>query len=865
MNYSHEFQNLIRFKLMSKKLLLTFSLLMTICFVSWAQPNPNNMFISGYVYNTNGNAVNNWTVCVYADTTLNSNFYYYQCVTTNSNGYYSFDITDGSVTGPNVTYHVYTYDCQQNLVDTVLINGQGSIDHASHDFTICANNNSQCDASFSWTNSTPTGGTPAVIYFSYDGPLLNTNTYSWSFGDGSGDNIPDPIHTFTSTGPYYVCLTVSNSQTGCTATHCDTITFNNQTCQGYFSYSSTVFNPFNVAFSGGANGNVTSWFWDFGDGHYSQVQNPNHVYQDSGIYVVCLTINNCNSAYCDTVVVGGNGNNTGNCSANFTWSPISNPNGGTGFQFTYQGTTSNPNTYHWDFGDGTTSTVANPSHYYSVGSGPFPVCLVVSNGNCTATHCDTVGNNNSGNCQADFIAIDSAGTFFFLDYSLGSNSYWLWDFGDGHSSNLQYPHHQYANPGTYTVCLTVGNNINTCSDTYCSTVVVDSTNNNPCQVSFQYYTTPNGVVVFQAYGGNNTSSYTWSFGNGSGGTGQTVTAQLPSGTHQVCVTISDPATGCQSTSCQTIVIGGNNTNTYCISGTVSLGTPNLPADMAIVYLITYDSQTNLLVAVQATTVDSSGHYGFCQVPAGQYLVKAALTPNSSYYLNFVPTYYGNSLFWNYAAQVNVSANVSNVDIWLIAGANNGGPGFIGGDVTQGANKTSGPGDPLAEVQIMLLDMNNYPIAYLYSDAQGHFEFPNLAYGTYQVWAEITGLTTIPAIVTISANEPSIDNITIIVNDTEITTGIRSLVEAAKLNFGNVYPNPSNANMFMQVSSEAALQLTFSTFDLAGRMVDSRIVTIPSGKTQVDLQTTELNTGIYTLYIQSEDGSLSVSKKLVKTE
>ena len=213
----------------------------------------------------------------------------------------------------------------------------------------------------------------------------------------------------------------------------------------------------------------------------------------------------------------------------------------------------------------------------------------------------------------------------------------------------------------------------------------------------------------------------------------------------------------------------------------------------------------------------------------------------------------------------MNANTSGVDIWLIAGANQGGPGFIGGDVTQGANKTEGPGDPLADVQVMLLDMNNYPIAYTYSNAQGHFEFDGVPYGTYQVWAEVTGLLTTPAIITISAQEPSINNIGIIVNETEVTTGISPLIEAAKLGFGNVFPNPSANEMFIQISSEANLELNFSIFDVAGRVADSRVVSIPSGKTQVALQTANLSAGIYTLNILSEDGSLTISKKLVKTE
>jgi PKD repeat protein len=46
---------------------------------------------------------------------------------------------------------------------------------------------------------------------------------------------------------------------------------------------------------------------------------------------------------------------------------------------------SNATTYAWDFGDGNTSTAANPSHTYGVG-GNYTVTLTASNGNCSTTH-----------------------------------------------------------------------------------------------------------------------------------------------------------------------------------------------------------------------------------------------------------------------------------------------------------------------------------------------------------------------------------------------------------------------------------------------------------------------------------------------
>ena len=47
-------------------------------------------------------------------------------------------------------------------------------------------------------------------------------------------------------------------------------------------------------------------------------------------------------------------------------------------------------TYLWDFGDGTTSTSATPSHVYS-GTGPYLLCLSVDNGaGCIDMFCDSL-------------------------------------------------------------------------------------------------------------------------------------------------------------------------------------------------------------------------------------------------------------------------------------------------------------------------------------------------------------------------------------------------------------------------------------------------------------------------------------------
>lgn len=62
---------------------------------------------------------------------------------------------------------------------------------------------------------------------------------------------------------------------------------------------------------------------------------------------------------------------------------------------------------------------------------------------------------------------DSAnqGVYWGYNQSVGNNLSYVWYFGDGDTSTLQYPTHTYSQPGQYFVCLKVTSG--SCSSTYC--------------------------------------------------------------------------------------------------------------------------------------------------------------------------------------------------------------------------------------------------------------------------------------------------------------------------------------------------------------------------------------------------------------
>ena len=133
------------------------------------------------------------------------------------------------------------------------------------------------------------------------------------------------------------------------------------------------------------------------------------------------------------------------------------------YTVTFNNSSIDADNYYWDFGDGTSSTVKNPTHTYN-GQGPYDVVLVVDK---HLTSGERLYNKTSstlrldGSCSAQFVC-DIDGTSLevdFIDKSLPSaNSQlfsWYWSFGDGTSSTEQNPTHTYSTKGRYSVILKI--------------------------------------------------------------------------------------------------------------------------------------------------------------------------------------------------------------------------------------------------------------------------------------------------------------------------------------------------------------------------------------------------------------------------
>lgn len=136
--------------------------------------------------------------------------------------------------------------------------------------------------------------------------------------------------------------------------------------------------------------------------------------------------------------------------------------------------------YSWTFGDGNSSTLQFPNHQYSA-PGWYSVCLSITTGNCSSTHCDSIYIDTAVvvpvNCNSFFVFTQTAPfNIVAVNLASGVNLSFNWDFGDGTTSTAAYPSHQYSSTGSYLLCLTVSDPTG-CSDTFCDTLTVDSTGN----------------------------------------------------------------------------------------------------------------------------------------------------------------------------------------------------------------------------------------------------------------------------------------------------------------------------------------------------------------------------------------------------
>jgi len=317
--------------------------------------------------------------------------------------------------------------------------------------------------------SVTSGDAPLSVDFT-DETKAAVESWYWDFGDGGTSTETNPSHTYLAEGLYTVTLTAANANGQDMARKVDYIGVGAPppTAAG-FSATPTAGNaPLNVTFTDESTGTLLSaWAWDFGDGGTSAQQNPTHQYTAAGSYTVILTVTGFagpdTETKADYIAVGAPPATV----ANFSATPTSG-NAPLNVTFTDESTGTLLSAWAWDFGDGGTSAQQNPTHQYTT-AGTYTVSLTVTGfagpDTETKTNYITVGTAAGANFSATPVEGVVGLTVAFTDLSTGDVVGWEWDFGDGGTSTVQNPSHEYTAPGRYTVTLVASDNYGSDTET----------------------------------------------------------------------------------------------------------------------------------------------------------------------------------------------------------------------------------------------------------------------------------------------------------------------------------------------------------------------------------------------------------------
>ncbi len=376
-----------------------------------------------------------------------------------------------------------------------------------------------------FTAEPQSGEEPLLVQF-YDASTGTVTSWEWDFDNDTviDSTAQNPTHIYPGAGLYTVKLTVTGLDGSDSETKTDFIEVvpPGAPIADFSANPTSGLMPLAVDFFDESSGTVNSWQWDFDNDTVidSTAQNPTHIYPSAGLYTVKLTVTGPGGSDFETKTDYIEVTTPPAPIANFSASPTSGlmPLAVDFFDESSGSITS----WEWDFDNDTVidSTAQNPTHIYP-GAGFYTVSLTVTGpgGSDTETKVDYIEVTTPTPPEAEFSADPTNGSapllVSFTDLSTGDVTEWTWDFGDSGASSDQHPTHEYTDPGTYTVTLTVSGPGGSDFESKTDYIIV----NDPSLINAEFSAAPtNGPAALTVNFTNESTgtfdSWLWDFGDG---------------------------------------------------------------------------------------------------------------------------------------------------------------------------------------------------------------------------------------------------------------------------------------------------------------------------------------------------------------
>jgi PKD repeat protein len=394
--------------------------------------------------------------------------------------------------------------------------------------------------------------------------------------------------------------------------------------------------------------------WNFGDGNNGAGSNPSHSYTLPGTYqvkhFVYDSLGSCHDSTLQSITL----NFTPVCHASFyVVTDSTGYTNGIHFYSNSSPAAAQISSYTWRVNN--VIVGGNSSQLNAVLSpGSITVCLTITTvTGCTDTYCQTFQVPTPCNLNTDFtytVNPSNRKQISFTPTISGNAIKYLWNFGDGYSSNQQQPVHTYYSTGTYQVHLLVRDTVSNCADTIHHQLTVQAGPEDSCTASFTYTLNNNGQAQFTANSNQPITSQFWSVFHYGGGDSAMLNTMNPTyqfsdtGTYQVCLTLTTN-TGCTQSYCETIYVGhlqGQGRSVISIPAY-----PNPVSDGPVRFTIYLDRQDEINITVtnlygkRVSVSRQAGYKGTNQISIpterlgkGQYIVEisAAYRVNRSIFL-----------------------------------------------------------------------------------------------------------------------------------------------------------------------------------------------------------------------------------------